>query len=83
MLRDGDLAANSESNRSVAVKPEVVNDLSVWSQELLSKTVWADECTSWYKNGQMTGKVTALHAGSAMHYRGMAILIAVSLRLIY
>lgn len=74
--------ANSESNRSATVKPDVVNELSVWSQELLSKTVWADECTSWYKNGRTRGKITALHAGSVMHYRGTVTLLTVSLHLI-
>ncbi|KAI8649262.1 hypothetical protein NCS57_01462800 [Fusarium keratoplasticum] len=56
--------------KSISVKSEVMNDLGVWSQELLSKTVWADNSTSWYKNGKATGKITALHPGSVTHYRG-------------
>jgi hypothetical protein len=54
----------------MTVKPKVVDDLNVWSQELLSRTVWAGNCRSWYKNGTINGNITALHAGSAMHYRG-------------
>ncbi|KAL5324751.1 hypothetical protein ACEPPN_005867 [Leptodophora sp. 'Broadleaf-Isolate-01'] len=59
----------TEDIKYVSVKKQVVRDLSVWSQELLSKTVWADDCTSWYKNGKVQGKITALHAGSVIHYR--------------
>ncbi|KAJ3538381.1 hypothetical protein NM208_g5929 [Fusarium decemcellulare] len=58
-----------EDIKSVTVKQKVVDDLSVWSQELLSKTVWAGKCRSWYKNGTVDGKITALHAGSVIHYR--------------
>jgi hypothetical protein len=57
-------------NRSICVLPEVVDDLDVWSQEMLSHTVWAAPCRSWYKNGRTDGRITALHAGSVIHYRG-------------
>jgi hypothetical protein len=65
-------------NRAVTVKPAVVDDLDVWSQELLKRTVWAGNCRSWYKNGTVNGNITALHAVSAMHYRGMIILLFAS-----
>lgn len=61
---------NGMCNRSVCVLPEVVDDLDVWSQEMLSRTVWAAPCRSWYKNGRTDGRITALHAGSVIHYRG-------------
>ncbi|KAM0521289.1 hypothetical protein ACHAPE_002767 [Trichoderma viride] len=54
---------------SICVLPEVVDDLDVWSQEMLSHTVWAAPCRSWYKNGRTDGRITALHAGSVIHYR--------------
>ncbi|KIW19410.1 hypothetical protein PV08_03705 [Exophiala spinifera] len=60
-----------EDIKSITVKPKVVDDLNVWSQELLSRTVWAGNCRSWYKNGTINGNITALHAGSAMHFREM------------
>ncbi|KAJ5742512.1 uncharacterized protein N7511_011531 [Penicillium nucicola] len=61
----------AEDIKSISVKAKVVNDLSVWSQELLRRTVWAGECRSWYKNNSTKGKITALHAGSVIHYREM------------
>ncbi|KAM0465878.1 hypothetical protein ACHAPV_000824 [Trichoderma viride] len=36
---------------------------------MLSHTVWAAPCRSWYKNGRTDGRITALHAGSVIHYR--------------
>ena len=33
----------------------------------MKKTVWDEECRSWYKNSA-AGKVTALWPGSALHY---------------
>ncbi|KKO96957.1 hypothetical protein THAR02_10937 [Trichoderma harzianum] len=59
----------SEDIKSVCVLPNVVDDLDVWSQEMLSQTVWAAPCRSWYKNGRTDGRITALHAGSVIHYR--------------
>ncbi|KAJ5370220.1 uncharacterized protein N7496_006312 [Penicillium cataractarum] len=61
----------TEDIKSITVKPEVVDDLSVWSQEFLKRTVWAGECRSWYKNSNTKGNITALHAGSVIHYREM------------
>jgi hypothetical protein len=65
----------------VTIKPKVVDDLDVWSQELLRRTVWAGNCRSWYKNGTVDGNITALHAGSAMHYRGQSTLLQVPVTL--
>ncbi len=35
---------------------------------LLRKTVWMEECHSWYKSAK-TGKATALWCGSVLHHR--------------
>ncbi|KAH8807115.1 hypothetical protein F5884DRAFT_702964 [Xylogone sp. PMI_703] len=59
----------TEDIKSVSPRAQVVDDLFVWSQELLKRTVWAGECRSWYKNNKVTGSVSALHAGSVIHYR--------------
>lgn len=32
------------------------------------KTVWTEECRSWYKSGSADGKVAALWPGSTLHY---------------
>ncbi|PVH69706.1 FAD/NAD(P)-binding domain-containing protein [Cadophora sp. DSE1049] len=55
--------------RSVSVKASIVDDLDVWSQASLQRTVWAGECRSWFKGGKVSGKITSLHAGSGLHYR--------------
>jgi len=34
----------------------------------MKRTVWETNCRSWYKNGSITGKVTALWPGSSLHY---------------
>jgi hypothetical protein len=56
--------------RSVCVTREAVRDYNEYSQALLKGTVWAADCKSWYKNGKTEGKVTALYAGSVLHFRG-------------
>lgn len=35
----------------------------------MKRTVWSSGCRSWYKNGQIDGKVTAMYAGSMCHYK--------------
>jgi len=56
----------------MCVTREAVRDYNEYSQELLKGTVWAADCKSWYKNGKTEGKVTALYAGSVLHFRGMS-----------
>ena len=56
----------------VAVKQTSVNDYNVYSQEFLKRTVWTSGCRSWYKNGKIDGKVTAMYAGSMLHYKGQS-----------
>ncbi len=47
----------------------MLREFNEWSQEFLKKTVWTSGCRSWYKNGKVDGPVTALYAGSVIHYR--------------
>lgn len=54
--------------RSVNVRYDAVSDYNVYTQEFLKRTVWNTGCRSWYKNGQVEGKITALYAGSILHY---------------
>ena len=55
--------------RSIDVKREAVDDYNTWSQEFLKRTVWADECRSWYKNGKNSGHVTGVYPGSILHFK--------------
>ena len=34
-------------------------------------TVWTSGCRSWYKNHKVDGKVTAMYAGSILHFKEM------------
>lgn len=53
--------------RSATVKPRAVSDYNAYTQEFhRHKTVWAGGCSSWYKSG---GTVTAMYAGSVLHYK--------------
>lgn len=63
----------SEDIKSVCIKPDVVKEYNIYSQEFLKRTVWTGGCRSWYKNGRTDGKVTAMYAGSILHYKGKRI----------
>ncbi|KAB5576482.1 hypothetical protein GE09DRAFT_1053840 [Coniochaeta sp. 2T2.1] len=54
---------------AVVVKDRAVRDYNEYSQEDLKRTVWTSGCRSWYKNGKTDGKVTAMYAGSILHYK--------------
>lgn len=41
---------------------------NVCSDQLLKRTVWASECRSWFKNGRINGRITALYPGSILHF---------------
>ncbi|OAL32862.1 hypothetical protein AYO20_07653 [Fonsecaea nubica] len=60
-----------EDIRSFEVKAQVQNDWNVWGDELMKRTVWSSGCRSWYKNGKVDGRVTALYPGSILHYKDM------------
>ncbi|KUJ07909.1 FAD/NAD(P)-binding domain-containing protein [Mollisia scopiformis] len=55
--------------KSVTPKPKSVADFNAYSQKFLLRTVWADKCRSWYKNGKETGIVTGTYAGSILHFK--------------
>ncbi|TVY47159.1 putative sterigmatocystin biosynthesis monooxygenase, partial [Lachnellula occidentalis] len=55
--------------KSITPKPGSVADYNTYSQEFLKRTVWADNCPSWYKNGKKTGIVTGTYGGSILHFK--------------
>ncbi|KAJ9221004.1 hypothetical protein DTO027B5_5779 [Paecilomyces variotii] len=60
----------TEGIKSVCVKPDVVDDFNVYIQEQLQRTVWADECDSWYTKGARDPhRVVAMYAGSVLHFK--------------
>ena len=57
--------------RSICVDERATEEYNTYSQEFLKRTVWASGCKSWYKNGKIDGRVTAMYAGSVLHYKEM------------
>lgn len=55
--------------RSIQVRQDATDDYNAYTQEFMKRTVWASGCRSWYKNGKVDGKVTAMYAGSVYHYK--------------
>lgn len=60
----------SQRYKSLCVKDDVVKEYNEYTQEWLKDTVWASGCSSWYKRAS-DGRVTAMYAGSVLHYREM------------
>ncbi|TFK39761.1 hypothetical protein BDQ12DRAFT_649180 [Crucibulum laeve] len=58
----------TENIYSMSPKMEAVDDFIAHKDQFMEKTVWIQECRSWYKNNSASGKVTALWPGSTMHY---------------
>lgn len=50
------------------VKDDVVAEYNEYIQAFLSRTVWAGNCRSWYKNGRTEGKITGIYGGSMVHF---------------
>ncbi|KAI1358426.1 hypothetical protein F5Y08DRAFT_116319 [Xylaria arbuscula] len=48
-------------------KEEAVQEFVQYKNHFMKRTVWADDCHSWYKN-KGDGQVTALWPGSTLHY---------------
>ncbi|KAK5192439.1 hypothetical protein LTR99_010433 [Exophiala xenobiotica] len=58
----------TENMRSFSPKKEAVDDFVEHVNAYMPRTVWTENCRSWYKNGSEDGRVTALWPGSSLHY---------------
>ncbi|KAJ9621048.1 hypothetical protein H2204_012029 [Knufia peltigerae] len=56
-----------ENIRSLAPRQDVTDAFNAHVQEFVKRTVWKEDCRSWYKNAD-TGKVFAIWPGSSLHY---------------
>ncbi|EMD35687.1 hypothetical protein CERSUDRAFT_116421 [Gelatoporia subvermispora B] len=56
-----------ERYKSIEPKPEVVKAFDQYLEAYFPKTVFADKCRSWYKNGNAEGRNTGLWPGSSVH----------------
>lgn len=63
--------ANIAITRSVTVGEGALADYNTYTQEFMKRTVWTSGCRSWYKNHKVDGKVTAMYAGSILHFKEM------------
>ncbi|KHN98020.1 Flavin monooxygenase-like protein [Metarhizium album ARSEF 1941] len=55
--------------KSVTVDSVATQEYNAYTQEFLKRTVWASGCRSWYKNNRRDGIITAMYAGSILHYK--------------
>jgi hypothetical protein len=58
----------TENIHSFTPKQQAVDDFCEFTHQWMKKTVWDEECRSWYKGGSGMGRVTALWPGSTLHY---------------
>jgi DNA primase large subunit len=47
----------SEGVLSIAVKQDATDDLYQHFDEIHKRTVWQEECRSWYKNGKLKNRI--------------------------
>ncbi|KAF4331907.1 monooxygenase [Fusarium beomiforme] len=62
---------STQNIKSILVRQDALNDYNVYVQELLKTTVWTGDCRSWFKNGKVDGRVTAMYPGSVIHFKEM------------
>ncbi|KAK3948256.1 hypothetical protein QBC32DRAFT_381743 [Pseudoneurospora amorphoporcata] len=58
----------THNTRSFTPDAAVIGDFVAHKDQFMAKTVWGDDCKSWYKSGSCNDKVTALWCGSTLHY---------------
>ncbi|EXJ61627.1 hypothetical protein A1O7_02056 [Cladophialophora yegresii CBS 114405] len=60
--------AQTEGIRAIDVKQSACNDFMTHVHHFMPRTTWAAQCRSWFKGGQVSGPVTAIHPGSRVHW---------------
>ena len=58
----------TENIHSFSPKQEAVDDFLSHTNAVLERTVWADECRSWYKKGTSDKAALTLWPGSGLHF---------------
>ncbi|KAK5711527.1 hypothetical protein LTR17_018355 [Elasticomyces elasticus] len=54
--------------RSLVPSLSATEEALVHTQELLKRTAWSSACSSWFKNGETHGAITAIWPGISFHY---------------
>ncbi|TRM61604.1 hypothetical protein BD626DRAFT_501587 [Schizophyllum amplum] len=57
-----------ERLKSMAVKKEAAEDFDEYLEAFFPTTVFSEPCKSWYKNGNVEGRISALYPGSTLHF---------------
>ncbi|KAH8754193.1 hypothetical protein F5883DRAFT_574049 [Diaporthe sp. PMI_573] len=60
-----------EDIKFIEPRPEVVEELNTYADEIMRTLVWSHGTRSWYKNHRVNGRVTAVWAGSGISYYKM------------
>ncbi|GME64808.1 putative sterigmatocystin biosynthesis monooxygenase stcW [Neofusicoccum parvum] len=58
----------TENIRSFAPKREAVEDFNDHLDAFMARTVWSEDCRSWYKKHSKHGRITGLWPGSMLHF---------------
>jgi hypothetical protein len=53
---------------SFTPREDAIADFLAHTDNFMKKTIWVQECRSWYKIGSATARVSALWPGSSLHY---------------
>lgn len=56
-----------ENIKSLTPRADATAQFNIHVQEWMKRTVWTDDCRSWFKN-KNTGRVNAIWPGSGLHY---------------
>ncbi|OCH84940.1 FAD/NAD-binding domain-containing protein [Obba rivulosa] len=56
-----------ERLKSIEAMPAAVRDFDEYLEHHFPKTVYSEQCRSWYKMGNEQGRVTGLYPGSSLH----------------
>ena len=58
----------TQNIKSLSPSTAAVNDFQEHKDSLMKDLVWTSECRSWYKNGEVKGKVWGPWPGSSLHF---------------
>jgi cation diffusion facilitator CzcD-associated flavoprotein CzcO len=58
----------TEGIKAIAPSQSAVDDYFEHIESFMPRTAWASSCRSWFKRGNETGPVVALHPGSRIHF---------------
>ncbi|KAJ9615416.1 hypothetical protein H2200_001491 [Cladophialophora chaetospira] len=58
----------TENIHSFVPKQRAVEDFSAFTDKFMERTVWVEDCNSWYKGRSPSGRIAGPWPGSTLHY---------------